>query len=99
MRSTRSPRPSILLQLVIESDPVDVEDFGGAALIASTILHYPQDVGALHIFKGLARSVGDALRLEDEVLFAQLRLLAYHHGALDRVFQFANVSQPRLLLQ
>src|ERR1035441_1618170 len=99
MRFNRSPRPSILLQLVIESDTVDVEYLRGAALIASTILQHPQDVYALHIFQCLARSVGDGLRLEDEVLFAQLRLLAYHHGALDRVFQFANVSQPRLLLQ
>ena len=31
--------------------------------------------------------------------FVQLRFLSDNHGALDRILQFANVAQPRLLLQ
>src|SRR5579863_2397040 len=71
------------------------------ALIASTFLDHAQDVGALHLLELLARAVGNrrALWLEDEVLFMQLWLRSYNHSALHRVLQFANVAQPRLLLQ
>jgi hypothetical protein len=40
-----------------------------------------------------------AVLLEDEVLFAQFRLLSHHHGALHGIFQFANIARPGLLLQ
>ena len=39
------------------------------------------------------------LRLEDEVLLAQLWLLNHDRGAFDRVLQFPHVAHPRLLLQ
>jgi len=38
------------------------------------------------------------LRLEDEVLLAQFGLLRHDHGAVDGVFQFPDVADPRLLL-
>src|SRR5208282_2639272 len=99
VRLNRSASPPVFFQLVIKSDPIDVEYLRGMALIASTLLHHPQDVGTLHVLKGLARAVGGGLGLEDEVLFLQLRLLSHNHGALHRVLQFANVPQPGLLLQ
>ena len=39
------------------------------------------------------------LRLEDEVLLAQLWLLRHDHGALDGILQFADIAHPGLLLQ
>src|SRR5208282_1695687 len=100
MRFNRSAGPAVLLQLVIESDPVDVEHFRGVTLIASTFLQHPQDVGTFHVLQLLAGAArtSHALRLEDEVLFTQLRFLSDDHGPLHGVLQFTNVPQPGLLL-
>src|SRR5271157_3507261 len=97
----RGASPAILLQLVIESDPVDVEDLRGMTLIASTFLYHPQDVGPLHVLQLLARAARGrgAWWLEDEIRFVQFRLLPHNHGALHRILQFTNVPQPGLLLQ
>jgi hypothetical protein len=72
----RSASPPVFLQPVIESNPVNIEYRRGMALIPSTFFDHPQDVGALHVLEGLARSIGDALRFEDEILFGQLGLLS-----------------------
>src|SRR5271166_4687072 len=98
-RLNRSARPTVLFQLVIERDSVDVQNVGGMALIASTFLHHAQDVGPLHVLQFLARAVGDSWVLENEVPFLQFRLLAHYHSALHRVLQFTDVSEPGLLLQ
>ncbi len=39
------------------------------------------------------------VRLEDEILFANLRLLRDDHGTLDGIFQFTDVPGPGLLLK
>src|ERR1022692_326786 len=50
---TGAASPAVLLQLVIQSDAVDVENVGGVALVASAFLDHAQNVGALHILKSL----------------------------------------------
>src|SRR5271169_571382 len=101
MRFNRSASPAVLLQLVIESNSVNVEYFRGVTLIASTLLHHAQNVGTFHVLQLLARAAGTsyALSLEDEILLPQLRFLSDDHGPLYCVLQFTNVSQPGLLLQ
>src|ERR1041385_3407240 len=85
--SRRHTAPAIALQLVVKSNPVNVENVSRPALVATTLLQNAQNVGALDFVQAFAGSREGALLLEDEVLLAQFGFLRNHHGALHRVFQ------------
>ena len=98
LASGRSPAPSIPLQLVVQGDPVNIENIGCPTLVASAVFEDAQDVSSFDFVQALPCRARRSL-LVDEVLLAKFRILSDDHRPLDGVLQFSNISHPRLLLQ
>src|SRR5690348_16781000 len=82
--SRRHAAPAIALQLMVKSNPVNIENVSRPALVAATFLQNAQNVGALDFVQAFAGSGKTTLLLEDEVLLAEFGFLRNHHGALYR---------------
>src|SRR5438034_10865550 len=92
----------VAAQLAIQRGGIDAEYLGGARLVAALALQYPGDVRALDHVEGRVRvrpighqwlgsTLGELVGQRREI---DRRRLAEHHGALEGVFELADVAGP-----